>query len=213
MKKLIIVCEEKLRQYGDFLAQLLSLKDDKNDQVVGTKDGSVAAQVWTEKEYGANSVQISSEQYILFIGNSKLIKDKRLHMQKEFSAYGMLYGWLGKQAVLFVDKVVSLDEYDNFFKYAKGVQPDFAKLIEKKAAIFELPGSSAEDGKDVTTRLQKLLAPMKAIPAAIVNAPVQGINLFAKATSNKKIEEQEYSCLILLFYLNGISEFLGLSEE
>ena len=70
MKKLIIVCEEKLRQYGDFLAQLISLEDDKNEQVVGAKDGAVAAQVWTEKEYGANAVQISSEQYILFVCRS-----------------------------------------------------------------------------------------------------------------------------------------------
>ena len=28
MKKLIIVCEEKLRRYGDFLAQLISGTDD-----------------------------------------------------------------------------------------------------------------------------------------------------------------------------------------
>lgn len=35
MKKLIIVCEEKLRQYGDFLAQLVSLQDDKGEEIVG----------------------------------------------------------------------------------------------------------------------------------------------------------------------------------
>lgn len=67
MKKLIIVCEEKLRQYGDFLSQLVSLNDDKDGKVVGVKDGTVATQVWAEKEYIANSAQISSEQYILFI--------------------------------------------------------------------------------------------------------------------------------------------------
>ncbi len=212
MKKLIIVCEEKLRQYGDFLAQLISLEDDKNDQVVGAKDGAVAAQVWTEKEYDSNAVQISSEQYILFIGNSKLIKDKRLHMQEKFSEYGMQYGWLGKQGVIFIDKVVSLDEYDNFFQYAKKIQPAIAKLIEKKAVVFALPDPNAEDGKDEAFGLKKLLAPMKAIPAAIVNAPVQGLNLFTKAANNNKIEEQEYSCLILMFYLKGLSAFLGLNQ-
>lgn len=70
MKKLIIVCEEKLRCYGDFLAQLISGTDDNDSKVVGVKDGSVAAQVWTEKEYASNAAQISSEQYMLFIGNS-----------------------------------------------------------------------------------------------------------------------------------------------
>ena len=32
MKKLIIVCEEKCRQYGDYLAQLISLEDDTEDE-------------------------------------------------------------------------------------------------------------------------------------------------------------------------------------
>lgn len=65
MKKLIIVCEERLKTYGTFRSQLISLKDDKGDSVIGIKDGSTAAQVWTEKEYASNAAQISSEQYIL----------------------------------------------------------------------------------------------------------------------------------------------------
>lgn len=48
MKKLIIVCEERLRKYGDFLSQLVSLEDDKDDEVIGVKDGTVVAQVWSE---------------------------------------------------------------------------------------------------------------------------------------------------------------------
>ena len=97
MKKLIIVCEEKLRAYGDFLAQLISRKDDSADSIMGIKDGSAAAQVWSDKEYASNAAQISSEQYILFIGNTKMMKEKRIHMQRKFSEYGMNYGWLGKQ--------------------------------------------------------------------------------------------------------------------
>ena len=77
MKKLIIVCEERLRKYGDFLAQLISRTDDTDNMIVGVKDGAAVAQVWTEKEYTSNAAQISSEQYILFIGNTNLIKEKR----------------------------------------------------------------------------------------------------------------------------------------
>ena len=106
MKKLIIVCEEKCRQYGDYLAQLISLEDDTEDETVGTKDGEVAAQVWLEKDYKANAAQLSSNQYILFIGQDKLIKEKSSHMNMGFAEFGMKYGWLGKQAVLSVDKVV-----------------------------------------------------------------------------------------------------------
>ena len=36
MKKLIIVCEEKCRSYGDYLAQLISMDDDTDEATVGT---------------------------------------------------------------------------------------------------------------------------------------------------------------------------------
>ena len=43
MKKLVIVCEDATRKYGDFMAQLVSAIDDKIDEIVGVKDGEVAA--------------------------------------------------------------------------------------------------------------------------------------------------------------------------
>ena len=43
MKKLIIVCEERLRKYGDFLAQLISRTDDTDNMIVGVKDGAAVA--------------------------------------------------------------------------------------------------------------------------------------------------------------------------
>lgn len=132
MKKLIIVCEEKYRVYGDYLAQLISLEDDTEDSTVGVKDGEVAAQVWLEKDYKANSAQLSSNQYILFIGHNKLIKEKSSHMKVAFSQYGMAYGWLGKQAVLCVNKVVSAKEYNDFITFALSYQDDLEKLIKEK---------------------------------------------------------------------------------
>ncbi len=65
MKKLIIVCEKNSRRYADFLAQLVSLSDDIEGEIVGVKDGAVAAKVWSETDYTHQAVQISSEQYIL----------------------------------------------------------------------------------------------------------------------------------------------------
>lgn len=198
MKKLIIVCDEKLRQYGDFLAQLISLHDDKDDEVVGVQDGSVAAQVWTEKEYTANAPQISSEQYILFIGNSKLLKEKRAYMQAQFSQYGMNYGWLGKQATLFVEQTLSLKEYGNFIEFAQGNQPDIKRLVDTKVEAFK------EDTK-------KELFSIKSFAANIV---MPGFSAMRFAiTSKKEVEAQQYSCLTLLFYLKGLSAFLGLNEQ
>lgn len=209
MKKLIIVCEEKLRKYGDFLAQLVSLDDDKDGNIRGTKDGAVAAQVWTEKDYVGNAAQISSEQYILFVGNSKLAKEKRTHMLVKYSEYGMEYGWLGKQAALCVNKNLEVDEYTAFIEFAQGHQTDVKQLVEKKEDMLVIEKEEI-DSEAKHAAIKKFLSPMKAIPAAIVNAPGKGINAINMLANTKKIESQQYTCAIMMFYLNGLSEFLGL---
>lgn len=227
MKKLIIVCEERLRSFGDFLSQLISLQDDKGDTVVGIKDGSAAAQVWTEKEYVANSAQISSEQYILFIGDSKLIKDKRNFMKEIFSKFGMKYGWLGKQAVLFVDGVVSLEEYEAFVDFASGYQPEIKKLVESNSDVIPIPEFSKDevieevsgDAAEIKEDVKKGLVVPKFLKNAVEDiskSGIKAINIAArninKSVNNRKIEEQEYSCLVMMFYLNGLATFLGLNE-
>lgn len=212
MKKLIIVCEEKTRQYGDFLSQLISLQDDTDEQVVGVSDGAVAAQVWTEKEYAANAPQISSEQYILFIGNSKLLKEKRTYMQAQYSQYGMNYGWLGKQATLFVDHVVSVKEYDGFITLAKDNQPEVTRLIDSKSAM-----KANEQVDQFKPEGVLKIRNIKSLPFALAQMGTyllgEGVKQTVKVTNNKKIEAQQYSCLTLLFYLHGLAAFLGLNEQ
>lgn len=198
MKKLIIVCEEKCRSYGDYLAQLISMDDDTDEATVGTKDGEVAAQVWTEKDYNNNSAQMSSNQYVLFVGNSKLIKEKSSHMNTEFNEYGMKYGWLGKQAVLCVEKVVPLKQYDEFIEFALAYQENIKALVtkEKNAGKAALPVA--------------LAAGALAWVAPIVAAPIATWNIIGMSKRNKKIEEQQYNCCTMKFYLDGLSKFLGM---
>ena len=240
MKKLIIVCEERLRRYGDFLAQLISGMDDKEGRVVGIKDGAAVAQVWTEKEYTANAAQISSEQYLLFVGNTKLIKEKRHHMLQKYSEHGMNYGWLGKQAVLFVDHILSFSEYTNFYKllsseYAEGSQKEAVRLLPSKSEelvepiniIEEAEKSKNEANAEVlevvqpeTKESKKVFAPFVAVGKAFkkaVNGGVKTINKVSDdinaVSKSKDIEDQQYTCLILLFYLEALASFLGLNEE
>lgn len=198
MKKLIIVCEEECRSYGDYLAQLISMDDDTDEATVGTKDGEVAAQVWTEKDYNNNSAQMSSNQYVLFVGNSKLIKEKSSHMNTEFNEYGMKYGWLGKQAVLCVEKVVPLKQYDEFIEFALAYQENIKALVtkEKSAGKAALPVA--------------LAAGALAWVAPIVAAPIATWNIIGMSKRNKKIEEQQYNCCTMKFYLDGLSKFLGM---
>lgn len=157
------------------------------------------------------SPKIERYKDMLFIGNSKLIKEKRSHMVQKYSEYGMKYGWLGKQGVLFVDEIVDVENYDNFFEYAKANQSSVKKLLDVKADIMVAP--EEPKGNKTDKGIKKILNPMKSLPAAIVNAPIRGLNAINKMVNSKKIEEQEYSCLILVFYLQGLSKFLGLSEE
>lgn len=240
MKKLIIVCEERLRRYGDFLAQLISDTDDKEGRVVGIKDGAAAAQVWTEKEYTANAAQISSEQYLLFVGNSKLIKEKRHHMLQKYSEHGMNYGWLGKQAVLFVDHILSFSEYTNFYKllsneYAEGSQKEAVRLLPSKSEEIIEPINIVEEAEeskeDASTEVlevvqpeakepKKVLTPFVAVGKAFKKAVDSGVKTINKvsddisaASKSKDIEDQQYTCLILLFYLDALAAFLGLNEE
>ena len=233
MKKLVIVCEEKLRRYGDFLAQLISGTDDKEGSIVGIKDGSAAAQVWTEKEYSSNAAQISSEQYILFIGNSKLNKDKRQHMQKRFSEHGMNYGWLGKQAALFVDHFIPFSEYDAFYQYAlevfaAGDQPEAVRLLPSKQpknpeedtieAEAETIHAQPEEAKSEISEKRglKALIPLKAAKTVFKKTADIGKTTFNKVSDNvntavkfKEIEDQQYTCLVLCFYLRELSTWLG----
>lgn len=204
MKKLIIVCEEKYRVYGDYLAQLISLEDDTEETTVGVKDGEVAAQVWLEKDYKANAAQLSSNQYILFIGHDKLIKEKSSHMKVAFSQYGMAYGWLGKQAVLCVDKVVSVNEYNDFITFALSYQDNLERLIEEKKEKSKIQ-KSVEAGGKVTG-----IAALAVVGGAIAVAPLAGMDIVKKITLNKKIEQQQYSCAVMKFYLDSLGEFLGL---
>lgn len=197
MRKLIIVCEDKCKKYGDFLAQLISADDDTDDEIVGTKDGEVAAQVWSEKEYNANSAQLSSNQYILFIGSNKLIKDKSSHMDIAFDEYGIKYGWLGKQAALSVDHIVDVDDYDSFIEFAKNYQKNMVKVIElndKKPTLIK---------NDTVKKIR--------FGALVAAAPVPlGVDTVKKFIQNSKIKEQQYSCAIIKFYLDDLSNFLRL---
>lgn len=207
MKKLIIVCEEKCRQYGDYLAQLISLEDDKEDETVGTKDGEVAAQVWLEKDYKANAAQLSSNQYILFIGQDKLIKEKSSHMNMGFAEFGMKYGWLGKQAVLSVEKVVEADKYENFISYAQNYQQNVEQLIKSKDKKVLKAGAAAGAAGVAKAGALAVISPVVLVPIACIDAGVMAVKKF---TLNSKIKEQQYSCAVMKFYLDDLSKFLGL---
>ena len=203
MKKLIIVCDDKRRKYADHLAQRISSRDDEGEITIGVKDGEVSCQVWTEKEYLGSSKSISSEQHILFIGNSNLIKEKRSFVSPAFNEHGMTYGWLGTQAFLSVDKVVPFDKYNDFIEFAKKYEESLKAVVNgnqgKKNVI---------DGVTVGgSALGFLFAPIIFVPLFTVGMAVP---FYKRAKMKREIKDQMYKCAIIKFYLEDLNKFLGL---
>lgn len=220
MRNVIIVTDDKNKKFADYLMQLISLKDDTEENTVGVKDGTVEAMVWEEKHYIANAANISSEQYFIFIGESKLIKEKRSFMKTKFSEFGMSYGWLGKQAFLSVDKVVTKKEYDSFIEFAQKYQDNIEKLIVSKktkqgATAVGISGAAALGAKGAAVALGGkaaavagiALSPIALIPLIGVGA---SIPVISKIKLNGKIKEQMYACETMKFYLEDLSKFLEL---
>ena len=203
MKNLIIVCDEKRREFADYLSQLISMEDDTENSTVGVKDGTVAAQVWGEKEYKANSATISSNQHILFIGNSKLIQDKGSHMKTMFSNFGIKYGWLGKQGAISVEKTVPLDKYEEFIIFGKTYEKNIEKLVDKKTTAKE----KAVMGAGAAGAAVAIAGPIALVPMVMV-----GIPLVKKIQVDAKIKKQMYSCAVMKFYLEDLNKFLGLEQ-
>lgn len=54
------------------------------------------------------------------------------------------------------------------------------------------------------------LAALAVVGGALAVAPLAGVDIVKKLTLNKKIEEQQYSCAVMKFYLDSLGEFLGL---
>lgn len=120
-KNLMVVFDKESAEFAAYFIQLIGQRDDKDDgTVVGPKDGSITAALWTEKQYLDNLAQITSNQHVLFLGNFKTAKENMQYAKMDFSEYGMNFGWLGKRAVMYVDsRSWKKDEYNNFVEFAK----------------------------------------------------------------------------------------------
>lgn len=233
-KKLIIVCDEKTRDIANYLRQLISANDDKEGEVVGISDGSVETAVWTDKEYLSNSATISSNEHVLFIGKNKVSKSESKYMNIEFDMFGMKYGWLGKRAMLFVeDELLNEDRYEDFIRFSSAYELKFDKLGYKDIKLLSAPSveknksleetnNGADDNVNYNTNETENIKPaglpvpaVKKIPIPHVNAiiPVvngmkKGVNNFSAHVAHKKISDQQYRALTVVFYLEGLKSFL-----
>lgn len=202
--KLIIVCDEKTSEYANYLRQLVSMKDDTSDEIVGVKDGTVEVAVWLEKDYVANMATISSKEHILFVGENKVSKKETPSMSVKFDKFGMKYGWLGKRAMMMVsDSIKGKETYDQFIEFCQGYEQKIEAMSLERVLKYE---DKDEKEKGVVALMKNKAATLAQL---VVNpgvfGAVAGINMLK---DRKKLRDQQYRALTAILYTDGLTEFL-----
>ena len=223
-KKLIIVSDDDTKKYATYLMQLISSKDDC-EEIVGIKDGSVDATIWSEKQYLDSLGTLTTSTYVLFVGNGKAAKLARENMQHEFDE------------LMYVDDAsLNRDNYPEFEalcdKYGKEFGGAIA-LLESKTAdddeaqaaaspaaeviVEPVPDDQAEEADEPNAEhkglvrvdpgafARKAIAPFKAVARVADRATVR----VGALVSSREARDRQYTVLALVMYRDGLSRFLG----
>lgn len=202
--KLIIVCDEKTSEYANYLRQLVSMKDDTADEIVGVKDGTVEVAVWLEKDYVANMATISSKEHILFIGENKVSKKETPSMSVKFDKFGMKYGWLGKRAMMTVsDSIKDKETYDQFIEFCQAYEQKIEAMSLERVCIYEEKNETEKGVVALMKNKAATLAQLVVNPG--VFGAVAGINMLK---DRKKLRDQQFRALTAILYTDGLTEFL-----
>lgn len=187
-RNLIIVYDSSTKAAADYLMQLISLKDDKEDSVIGCPDGTVKAEMWSEKQYLDNQAKIASSQYVLFLGENQTSKSIISNIEIKFNQYTIRYGWLGTRGAIYLPEKgkIKKEEYEEFLTAAK---VESEKISGLKAA-----------GKAVLLSWVPVYSYYLIIEAVFLNGRKE----------RRKISEQLYKFAVLHFYMNNISSYLDL---
>lgn len=193
-KELIIVCDESLMEYANYLMALIGQNNDKYS--------TVSAAIWTPKVYMDTLPKITSNTHILFIGSFKEAKEQRKNVNSKFNEYGMHFGWLGKRAVMYVDdKMLKKDEYDQFLKFSKNYQKEFEKATVN--ITNKLLGAGGLGAGVISSA-----AISSPIIVGTASLAFGVCGLISGTIAHKKIKAQQYRCLTMALYLDGLQKFL-----
>ena len=220
VKKLIIVTGEKEVVYAELLSSLISLKDDDSESntVVGIKDGSVEAVVWTEKVYNDNKVQLGSNTKIVFVGKNKSSEAfiPSIRFNKELDKFGVKVGWLSNKAAIYADSGTLMNNkelYDEFYEN----YVELTGLFDDSVADSEaLKKAKLTDGIDVAFNkgaraVGGFIGGIFGKKQSSEEKKAEGTDFFdfgAKAEANSLVPDQMFRYAILSFYQNGLADFM-----
>ena len=184
-KRLIVVCDQTTKEYGDYLMALISKDESEKDAADRIIGEDVEVFLWDVKQYKKGMYTLNHDNYILFLGDFDEARIQAKCIDWEHDKYRMRYGWLGKRAVLYVDgKGLYEEEYKDFVDYANANQ-DCIKF-EKIDLQRELFDSFSMIDMLVDFRI-------------LSRAPY----------SSYSVMNQQYRFLVTMFYLNGLKKYLG----
>ena len=181
-KELMIVCDDKTMPYAKYLIQLIGKIDDEENMTIGTKDGTVTAAIYTEKQYQDTLPKITSNTHILFVGNNKTTQAEAGFIDYKIDCFGMKFGWQGKRAVMFVDGKVEEKDWEAFVEYTNNYQIRCEQENKKKSKIG-----------------------LKIVGWALL----PGVPLvYDKIKAREDVKERQYRCLTLATYMDCLQSFL-----
>ena len=207
--EIMIVYEKKTKEYAEYLYDL-----------IGSMREGIKATKWDEKTYEANVNNMSSDNYVIFIGDNKITKPMIKNMDVKFDKFGMAYGWLGKRAVMYVHTNIHRKEtYDKFLEFAVSYERQFEKVeklsdkVSNKLGI-DIPTSMLGTGgaalAGVGSRNALKAGVFRMIPGLFgAVGVVADVLTIDSALKESKIREQQYTCLVLAMYVDGLKDFLG----
>ena len=162
-----------------------------------------------EKMYTDNTLDISKENKIIFLGQTKTSKECQPdNLQYKFDESGMHYGWSGSHAFVNI-KTLKKDEIEKFTK----IYQEKRKKFEHEAEAY-YKGKSVESLKNGATALGVLnvaTSPvlgilMEAIAVAAVTQVAGEAIDYAKTVSDLK--KYQYELLLREFVFNGFKGFM-----
>ena len=104
MKNIIVVADEDLKGIGRVLVHAIS------------KTKVAKASLYTSKQYTDNEHQITSAQYVIFLGKNKVSEDFIPLIQKKYEKHGVVWGYDASKAVIYIESS-DVDLNDLTFSY------------------------------------------------------------------------------------------------
>lgn len=106
VKTLIVVYKDEM--IVNQLKKMIETKDDVSDEeVIGTRDGSINIVAWNEKVWLGNKKAGNIKDKVLFLGDIKGTDKLTPVLDVKFNEYGVKFGCAGNQAVLYVDNSIA----------------------------------------------------------------------------------------------------------